>query len=259
VSIIAYARPLPGTDLADLDTADLAPYIGRAVIPTQRTAAEGQPVPLPGAVVPSQRAAFERDSLSLSTSGAALGARVFNLCHGRTAAGLPYPDLAEIADTFGVTEQTIEESIRAFFTAVGVDADGNLPGHRPVTAPVVMRPCPPWCTTTTHPTAPADADPTDLDDAFEYSRLHERFVTNVVAREAESARDEDLMHNAVELESFQSFDGSVDDPPSVLLALRPRGPRADTVRGEQSRLTPEQAEELGRALIEAARMARMGR
>jgi hypothetical protein len=239
VSIIAYARPLPGTDLADLGTLDLtAAARGVASIPTQRTA-------------PAQRT---------NPAGAELGARVFNLCHHRAAAGMPYPDLAEIAGLLGVTEQTVGESIRAFFDATGVDRDGTLTDAETVRGLVQMAPCPPWCTNT-HPTAPAGIDPTDLDAAFDYSRLHERFVANVISRDAQSARPADLMHNAVEVEAFESFDGTVVEPPSVTLTLHRRGRGSAGGDGghEQSRLTPEQAEELGLALIEAARMVRVGR
>ncbi|MFV2102795.1 hypothetical protein [Micromonospora sp. LOL_024] len=122
--------------------------------------------------------------------------------------------------------------------------------------------CPAWCPRDCTPLVtallPVGVDPNtlDADEYFDRCRMHERFVGKTAAVDYELG--DKAMLAAVEMQRFDDPDGKVIEVASVSLAVMAQKPTYGDVH-TRVRLTPEQAEELGKALLSAALLAQADR
>jgi hypothetical protein len=258
VTIIGIAPVPASSNLAGLDT--LTNF--QAIRPTSRPVRQLSVLAAADQLGVTAYAAFEAGArIRTEADATAVAATMPPLTPERIAknerwcAGIAVLPLAAIAEQFSCSYDQARE-VRALMT-------GAAPA-----APAI--PCPPWC--------PGGCGEVGGGG----SRLHERSIAKVPA--VEYGFSENRMHTAVVVEAYDSNDADgYREAPSVMLAAHTaeRPPTADMgtlnglddhtirhvaawamsggYRGEQVRLTPDQAEQLGRALIEAATLARQTR
>lgn len=163
-------------------------------------------------------------------------------------ASAPVPAHSRLADAETVEQPRITNDL----TVINAEIDRitlatmgrTLPPANPEPDPALLTRsplCPPWCSGTC-----ADVDHfTNGGDAY-----HHRNIIEVTAAHGDFLSEQRWVD--VDLEASEDVTGI--EPTSIRLSVgEPDGPTSDSAK-----LTPEQAEQLGLALLQAARLARRG-
>lgn len=279
MTIMASAPVPPSSRLIDADTTDLAA--------TPRPRPTGDDRYAEGYADGLQRALTARPAVPAAEPGS-LAARVFHLTHDRIVAGDPAPTLPEMADALGVTDGQILDAIRHLITAAtGIDpavpvlprqrdarfsvmntaaradvelvelvelaAQRNPEGVRALADSIRARQtvCPPWCSKDHR------GQTTEVVEGFTIGLVHERLTGELTG--IDPATTSDPATAAVLVESTTEG-GDVVEPARVVLTVA-EGTEGAYAGGQDVQGwtgTPEQAEALAAALLDAARTVRAG-